>query len=80
MIEISDGIPSRHLLNDGRTCVMTPTVLKDGRVKLVTSVRVTNASGNIISSSLAFDAPADQAMSFVFDKSNVISLTLHVSK
>jgi hypothetical protein len=80
VIEVTDGIPSRHVLADGRACVVTPTILKDGRIKLVTSVRETNASGGIITSSLAFDAPADQATSFAFDKSTVISLTLHISK
>ena len=80
VVEVSDGVPIHHLLADGRDCTMTPTVSKDGRVKLVTRVQGTNAAGEILSYSLVFDAVANQATTFAFDKSNVITVTLHVPK
>jgi hypothetical protein len=77
VVEVSDGIPSSHLLADGRACVMTPTILKDGRVKLAIRVGDTNAA-SIHTLSTYF--VADQATIFAFDQSNIISLTLHISK
>jgi hypothetical protein len=34
VIEVSDGIQSRHDLGDGRVCIITPTIQKDGSVVL----------------------------------------------
>jgi hypothetical protein len=78
VVEVSDGIPSRHLLADGRACVMTPTVLKDGKVKLVTRIGDTNAAGIRHIYTLTTDLSADQATTFAFDQDNVINLTLHI--
>jgi hypothetical protein len=80
VVEVSDGIPSRHVLADGRACDMTPTILKDGRIKLVMSIGDTNASGGRLTYSLATVFSADQATLFAFDKDNEINLTLHISK
>jgi hypothetical protein len=34
VVEISDGIVSRHDLSDGRVCIVTPTIQKDGSLLL----------------------------------------------
>jgi hypothetical protein len=34
VVEVSDGIQSRHDLGDGRVCIITPAVQKDGSVLL----------------------------------------------
>jgi hypothetical protein len=80
IVEVSEGVPSQHVLADGRMCTLTPTLLNDGKVKLVIRIRGTNAAGDVLSSSLVFDAVADQATTYAFDKSNVITVTLHVAK
>jgi hypothetical protein len=80
VVEVSDGIPSSHRLADGRACDMTPTILKDGRVKLSMRTGDTNAAGARTIYTLASDFSADQATTFAFDQSNIISLTLHISK
>jgi hypothetical protein len=78
VVEVSDGIPSSHRLADGRACVMTPTVLKDGRVKLGIRVGDTNAAS--IHTLTISSISTDIATFFAFDQSNIISLTLHISK
>jgi len=81
VVEVSDGIPSHHHLVDGRDCVMTPTILKDGNVKLVTSFGDTNVSGARHSYSLTMDdIPTDRAMSFMLDKDDLINVKLHILK
>ena len=78
VVEVSDGIPSSHRLADGRACVMTPTVLKDGRVKLGIRVGDTNAAS--IHTLTLSSFTTDKLTIFRFDQSNEISLTLHISK
>ena len=80
VIEVSDVIPSSHILADGRVCTITPTILADGNVKLATTIIETNASG-VKRSSLIFESPADEgAMTFQFDKNTVITVALHIPK
>jgi hypothetical protein len=45
VVEFSDGVPIRHALGDGRTYILTPTILKDGRIDTRLDLQVTNASG-----------------------------------
>jgi hypothetical protein len=47
VLEVSDGIPIRHALGDGRAYILTPTVLKDGRIELRLDLQVTNSSGGV---------------------------------
>jgi hypothetical protein len=79
IIAVSNGIPSRHILADGRTCVMTPTVLPGGhQIELATRITDTNAAGTRHVYSLTTYFTSDQATTFAFDSNNVISLTLHI--
>ena len=34
VVEVSDGIQSRHDLGGGRVCIIMPTILKDGSILL----------------------------------------------
>jgi len=47
VVEVSDGIPIRHALGDGRAYILTPTVLKDGRIEVRLDLQVTNSSGAV---------------------------------
>src|SRR5438045_2433785 len=38
VVEVSDGIKTRHDLDGGRVCIITPTVQKDGSVLLSMSI------------------------------------------
>src|ERR1017187_9166016 len=77
VIEVSGGIPSSHILADGRVCTITPSILADGNVKLATTIIETNASG-VKRSSLDFESPVDRAVTFAFDKDTVFTVTLHI--
>jgi hypothetical protein len=46
-VEVSDGVPIRHALADGRAYIMTPTILKNGHIDVRLDLQVTNASGEI---------------------------------
>ena len=46
-VEFSDGVPIRHALGDGRAYILTPTILKDGRIDTRLDLQVTNASGAV---------------------------------
>jgi hypothetical protein len=79
IIAVSNGIPSSHILADGRVCVMTPTVLPGGhQIELATSITDTNAAGKRRVYSLTTFFTPDQATTFAFDSNNVVSLTLHI--
>ena len=78
VVEVSDGIPSSHRLADGRACVMTPTILKDGRVKLAIRVGDTNAA-SIHTLTLSSFSP-DKLTIFALDQNSQVRLTLHISK
>ena len=47
VVEVSDGIPIRHALGDGRAYILTPTVFKDGRIEVRLDLQVTNSSGAV---------------------------------
>ena len=47
VVEVSDGIQSRHDLGGGRVCIITPAIQKDGSVLLSMSVE---ESGNVLAS------------------------------
>jgi RNA polymerase sigma factor (sigma-70 family) len=78
-IILADGKSSSHVLADGRTCVLTPTILPGGhQIQLVASVRDTNAAGvRHVQSLTSYFAP-DLVTIFEFDSNNIISLTLHI--
>jgi len=47
VVEVSDGIPIRHALGDGRAYILTPRVFKDGRIEVRLDLQVTNSSGAV---------------------------------
>src|ERR1035438_10324082 len=47
VVEVSDGIQSRHDLGGGRVCIITPAIQKDGSVFLSMSVE---ESGKVLAS------------------------------
>jgi hypothetical protein len=47
VVEVSDGIPIRHALGDGRAYILTPTILKDGSIDMRLDLQVTNSSGGV---------------------------------
>ena len=47
VVEVSDGIPIRHALGNGRAYILTPTVFKDGRIEVRLDLQVTNSSGAV---------------------------------
>jgi hypothetical protein len=78
-IEVADGKSSSHVLVDGHTCILTPTVLPGGhQIQLEASIRDTNAAGTRYVYSLTSYFTPDQSTTFTFDSNNVISLTLHI--
>ena len=78
-IEVANGKSSSHVLTDGRTCVLTPTVLPGGhQIQLEASIRDTNAAGTKYVQSLTTYFTPDQATTFAFDSNSVISVTLHI--
>jgi hypothetical protein len=44
-VGISDGVPSRHDMDDGKVCIIKPSVLKDGTIKLSMTIEGTNSAG-----------------------------------
>jgi len=46
VVEVSDGIQSRHDLGGGRICLVTPTVQKDGSLLLALRIE---AAGKLLS-------------------------------
>jgi hypothetical protein len=81
IIEVADGVSSAHTLADGRACTLTPTVLSGGhQIQLATSITNLQAGGARQVSSLTTFFTPDQQTIFAFDPSNVITLTLHISK
>ena len=76
IVDVSNGTPSSHVLADGRICVVTPSVLPNGNVRLAMTINETNASG-VKHSSLVFEAPADgRPYTFGFDNSTVLTVAL----
>ena len=45
VVEVSDGIESRHDLGGGRVCVIKPTVKKGGSVLLAILIQETDSAG-----------------------------------
>jgi hypothetical protein len=79
VIEVVDGVSSRHALVDGRVCTLTPTILPGGhQVQLQTSI--TNGPPGAVRQvySLTSFFEPDKAVVFAFDPSNTVTLTLHI--
>lgn len=56
-IDVSSGKASSHTLTDGRVCVITPTVLPNGKISLsTTAVNETNGGWT----TLVFETPAEK--------------------
>jgi len=77
---VADGKPSQHVLADGRTCVVTPTPLDDGKVSLKITVVETNAGTVKRSSLVAETLVTGQACLYSFDTNTPITLTLQAEK
>jgi len=79
IVEVASGISSSHVLADGRTCVLTPTILPGAhQIQLETSIKNTNAAGTRHVFSVTTYFTPDEVTKFEFDSNNVISLTLHI--
>ena len=48
IIEVSDGIPIYQDLGGSRACIITPTVFKNGSVKLSIAIQETNSAGVVV--------------------------------
>jgi hypothetical protein len=79
VVEVSDGMPSRHDIGGGRVCIIKPTILKDGSVRMAISFAETNASGDKYVSSLQVETLPDEAVSMANGVISV-SLTPHIKK
>jgi hypothetical protein len=77
-IEVVGGKSSSHVLADGRTCILMPTVLPGAhQIQLEMNISDTNAAGTRrVYSLTAFFTP-DQVTTFLLDSNNLISLNLH---
>jgi hypothetical protein len=81
VVKASNGVPSRHVLADGRVCVITPTFLNDSKAKLSMAVKWTNSPGAIVNCrSLETRIAVDETTLLSMDNDTIISLTLHESK
>ena len=79
VIEVSNGVPSRLTLADGRVCTVTPTIMPGGhKVELVTAITNTDAAKTRHVYSLTSYFTPNEHTTFVFDQSNIVSLTLHI--
>ena len=45
VVEVSDGLPIYHDLGGSKACVISPTVFKNGSVKLSFTIQQTNSAG-----------------------------------
>ena len=64
VVEVSDGIQSRHDLGGGRICLVTPTVQKDGTLLLALRIeeagRLLSAPSVVTKSDRAFEVSAGE--------------------
>jgi hypothetical protein len=81
IIEIADRVSSAHTLADGTACTLTPTVLPGGH-QILLAISITNlqADGAKQVSSLSTFFTPDLQTIFSFGPTNLITLTLHISK
>ena len=75
VVEVSDGVQSRHDLGGGRVCIITPTIQKDGSVLL--SCRV-EESGKFLTS-LGIKTLSDHSVT-VSVKDISFGLTPHIKQ
>ena len=47
VVEVTDGVISRHDLGLGRVCILNPTIKKDGSVLLAMTIEETDSTGGI---------------------------------
>jgi hypothetical protein len=47
ILEVSDGESTWHDLGDSRACVISPTVLANGSVRLTITIQQTNSDGTV---------------------------------
>jgi hypothetical protein len=74
VVEISDGIPSRHDLGDGKICIITPTIQKDGSVVLDARFE---ESGKLLAPRPRVQTVSGRPASF-FDGNICFELTPHI--
>lgn len=75
VIEISDGVTSRQDLGDGKTCIITPSLLKDGSILLSMTVE---KSGKVLASPRAQTRPDVPVVFSIGDI--VFALTPHIKQ
>ncbi|HEY1717658.1 MAG TPA: hypothetical protein VGH42_05100 [Verrucomicrobiae bacterium] len=79
-IDISDGKASSHVLPNGEVCVITPTILSNNIVRLVTRIDYTNSSGTKQTMTVALKVPSGDTVFFDDPNTNVIRLRPRILK
>ncbi len=57
VVEVSDGVPSRHDLGGGRVCMATPTVQKDGSVLIAMRIEESGKLLQLLRAQTRSDVP-----------------------
>ncbi|MDR3456976.1 MAG: hypothetical protein P4N60_05985 [Verrucomicrobiae bacterium] len=78
-VEVLDGVSSRHDMGGGRVCVILPSVMKDGTVKLSMTIEEAGPSSTTQKSVLNVITLPDRAVE-VKSGGVGISLTPHIKK
>jgi len=70
-IDVSSGKPTKHTLTDGSLCFITPAILSNGNISLLTSVYKTNGS----QTTLVSEMPAEKgAYTYAVDKDTIVTV------
>jgi hypothetical protein len=80
VVEVSDGVTSRHDLGNGRVCVIKPTIKTDGTVLLAMTIEETDSNGadRVLSHLNALTFP-DRSVE-VSDNGVGVGLTPHIKQ
>jgi len=79
-MEVSDGKPQSYVLPSGETCVITPTILSNNIVRLVTRIDYTNSFGTTQTETFILKVPSGDTVFFDDPNTNKIRLRPHISK
>jgi hypothetical protein len=79
-IDITDGKSSSHVLPDGVVCVITPTILSNNIIRLVTRLEYTNSLGMKDHETSAIKIPSGDTWFFTDPYTNTIRLRPRVLK
>jgi hypothetical protein len=79
-IDVSDGKLSSHVLPNGEVCVITPMVLSNDIIRLVTRIDYTNSLGTTQSMTVVLKVPSGNTIFFDDPNTNVIRLRPRILK